>query len=281
MGTDESSPDQVIRDRRFWWQLQNIRGLKDFLLSEDAIIPEAEIANIRLGTLDGLSFSSKGRLPTDNERDEIDKRFVGLTKYLTPQLRRKRKIGKLRMYFRTLPFVFLFLTIAALMLDSSTRYLHEGEFMTPLGAFLDLVANMVWIIALGGLGACGYLGTRLMIEARRTPLVPSGEAGGSDAGNELKDIQEIDLTDVNLITTRIVVGILFSFMLGLPVYQYHGYLHKLIVAHAPTDNAELLQDMGLTLLPFILGFSTTLVLNIMERFVSAVGSLFGISSTTK
>lgn len=287
LGDFSKADSEAIKDKRFWQQLQNLRELKDFLLSEDVSIPDEELDNIHLGGLDGLSFSRKGRLPTDEERKDIDKRSIGLLKYLNLPLRRKRRLNRLRPYFRTLPILFLALAIASLILDSSVRYLHdESNNATQLGVFLDLASNMLWLIALGGLGTCGYLGTRLMIEGRRTATVTTTESSEDKKAEHavVPDNAEIDLTDVNLITTRIVVGILFSFILALPVYQYHSYLHKLISGAAEvssTNNSDILQNMGLTLLPFVLGFSTSLVLGIMERFVSAIGSLFGISSPTK
>jgi hypothetical protein len=280
------NPDpEAIRDRRFWQQLQNLHELKAFLISEDVSIPEAELDNIQLGGLDALFFSRNGRLPTEQERKELDKRSIGLVKYLNYPLRRRRRLNRLRPYFRTLPILFLTLAIASLILDSSARYLHdEANNATKLGTFLDLAANMLWLIALGGLGTCGYLGTRLMMESRRAGAIAPPESGQAENPEHLAipDSAEIDLTDVNLITTRIVVGILFSFILALPVYQYHSYLHKLIMGAEGVGSGsgtDILQDMGLTLLPFVLGFSTSLVLGIMERFVSAIGSLFGISSS--
>jgi hypothetical protein len=36
--------------------------------------------------------------------------------------------------------------------------------------------------------------------------------------------------------------------------------------------------MAMTLLPFVFGFSTTLVLGVMERFMAAIRAIFGIGT---
>ena len=176
----------------------------------------------------------------------------------------------------------------ALGLDHFSQYfVDEKHNYTWTGGTVDLLANMLWILALGGLGTCGYLGTSLMSESRRImarisslPNTALPNTAGMD-GSATPIVSEIDLTDANLITTRVVIGILFSFILCLPAYK--GNLHAIIMgatggASDDVSNPQnLAKDFALTLLPFILGFSTTLVLTVMERFVTAIGSLFGIT----
>jgi len=283
-----------VSDRRFWQQLQSLRELKSFLLSEGVVFQDADLDAIQLGELDSLAFSLLGRTPSTDEWRAIDKKMNALGKYLDYPLRRKRTFLRLRPYFRTFPLIFLSLAIIALFGDSWSRYLidEKGDF-TFLGTTLDFAANLTWILALGGLGTCGYLGTSLMAESRRaatsatgappaalsSPAISDNSAGTPPSVHLISStISEIDLTDANLIVTRIVVGLLFSFMLGYPVYQLSGQhpLQTLILGKGNDQN--LLKIVGQILLPFILGFSTTLVLGIMERFVTAAGSLFGITT---
>jgi hypothetical protein len=295
-----------VGDRRFWQQLENLRELKGFLFSEGVVFGEADLDAIQLGELDRLAFSPRGRIPSIDEWREIDNKMNTLGKYLDYPLRRKRTLLRLRPYFRTFPLIFLAVAIVALFADSCTRYftevIDEVVNFTFLGTILDFTANLAWILALGGLGTCGYLGTSLMAESRRvaTPLPspspttstspatsnsPAITASDHSAGSQssahpiTSTIAEIDLTDANLVVTRIVVGLLFSFMLGYPVYQLSGHpLHTLISPERSDENQNLIKIVGEILLPFILGFSTTLVLGIMERFVTAAGTLFGITT---
>jgi hypothetical protein len=276
----------LISDRRFWQQLRSARELKSFLFSQAVVLEDADLDAINLGDLDMLGFSRKGRMPTGEEWAQLDRKSNSLLQHLNFPLRRKRSLMGLSAYFRDLPLVFLGLAIGALMLDSTTRYLVDEKTHSPtgFGIELDFASNLLWILALGGLGTCGYLGTSLMTESRR--LAASGALdmkpaqgrpdtlpAGSPATPAAAPVTvEIDLADANLLTTRVIVGIVFSFTLSLPVYQTQESLHNLLI---PPPDVNLANMIGSILLPFILGFSTTLVMGIMERFITAAGQLFG------
>jgi hypothetical protein len=278
----------LISDRRFWQQLSSARDLKSFLFSQAVVLEEADLDAINLGDLDMLGFSRSGRMPTGEEWTQLDRKSNSLLQHLNFPLRRKRSLMGLSAYFRDLPLVFLALAIGALMLDSTTRYLvDEHHAATVLGTQLDFASNLLWILALGGLGTCGYLGTSLMTESRRLaaggildPKPPPGRTESQAASAPSTPAPapinvEIDLADANLLTTRVIVGIVFSFTLSLPVYQTQESLHNLII---PPPDVNLANLIGSILLPFILGFSTTLVMGIMERFITAAGQLFGFTS---
>jgi hypothetical protein len=114
---------ELVSDRRFWGQLQSLRELKSFLVSEGLVFKEDDLGAIQLGELDLLVFSPRGRMPTMNEWRQIDEKMNSLAKYLDYRLRRKRTLLRLRLYFRTLPLFFLFLAIFSLFADSYTRFL--------------------------------------------------------------------------------------------------------------------------------------------------------------
>ena len=52
------------------------------------------------------------------------------------------------------------------------------------------------------------------------------------------------------------------------------------VSHPPSDNTEI-KRAAMMLLPFVFGFSTTVVLTIINRLVDAVGVIFGRIPTAK
>ena len=96
-----------------------------------------------------------------------------------------------------------------------------------MGGLLDFLSNIFWILALGGLGACAYLGTSLIAEScrfsDRDASAPHGLVSQSSSPHVVTtNVAEIDLTDVNLLGTKIIVGILFAFTVGLPVYTTQG-----------------------------------------------------------
>jgi hypothetical protein len=270
----------LIGDRRFWQQLCSVREVKRFLFSQAVVLEDADLDAINLGDLDRLGFSRKGRAPNAEEWKLLDLKSNALLRHLDFRLRRKRSLLGLSAYFRELPLLFLGLAIMALMLDSYTRYMHTDNFAsTALGTQADFAANLLWILALGGLGTCGYLGTSLMADSQREVARDAQEQKQAQAQTRAEPGAtpsgiEIDLADASLLTTRVIVGIVFAFTLGLPIYQAQGSLHKLII---PPKELTL-ADIGCVLLPFILGFSTTLVLGIMERFITAAAQLFGFTT---
>jgi hypothetical protein len=181
------------------------------------------------------------------------------------------------------------------MIDQSVTYWHsffwtaDETAYTPFGSLVDFSCNVLWLICLGALGSCGYLGTTLISESRRLANA-SAPASGQQGAQGVKATSppttslavELDLTDAHLVATRVVLGMLFSFLIGAPLYT--GSLTSVEGALSnrsgspPADVKQIFTSLGLTLLPFVLGFSTTLVLGIMERFVSAVATLFGIQT---
>jgi hypothetical protein len=64
---------------------------------------------------------------------------------------------------------------------------------------------LVWTIAQGGLGSCAYLGTRVAIK----------KAQGATESDLIRD--SADITDINVLKIRIILGALFAFIIGLPV----------------------------------------------------------------
>ncbi len=168
-------------------------------------------------------------------------------------------------------------------IDSKNALLRMNSSSLQL---VSSIANIFWILALGGLGSCAFLGTTLISENARLNTT-SVLTTQSPSGGQISS--EFDLTDRNLILTRIVIGILFAFLLGLSLSS--GSL-KFIVGQVVEGNAfsqsasantlksaqEYAAILGLTLLPFVVGFSTTLILGIMDRFVSSIRTIFGFTS---
>jgi hypothetical protein len=82
-----------------------------------------------------------------------------------------------------------------------------------------------------------------------------------------------DLLNSRLIYLRIALGALFSLVLTLP-YGYSSFLDlsKLIENENHTVSGK---DALLLIIPFLLGFSTSLVIMILNRLLEATQSFFG------
>ena len=127
----------------------------------------------------------------------------------------------------------------------------------PLGL---RVGYLLWTLALGAMGAAAFL-------AINSLALQSGTA--------------VDIGDRGLIRIRTVVGAVFGFVLALPVsfHAFNSFIKTLLSVEIPPDNVALnLPNITQVLLPFFLGFSTSLVLRVLDRFVSAIEALFGVRS---
>jgi hypothetical protein len=90
--------------------------------------------------------------------------------------------------------------------------------------------------------------------------------------------QTIDVTDKNILGVRVVLGALFALLIALPIGGKSVLVvYQAFLAEHPVPTIE---DWIIALLPFMLGFSTTLVLAIFNRIVAGISALFGISSAT-
>ena len=244
--------------------------LKQFLFEEKVrFIPE-QLDSIDLGPLNGLRFSWSGRQPDSTEWKLLDEKLSGLASYLDEDLRRKIRVRELGIYFGRIPLFFLFAAVFTTLLYPLSGYLFDrGTFSFSLWY---LVVVIGWTISQGGLGACAFLLTQVAI--RKT------EIAGADSSSQSGLIESaLDVTDRNLLRIRILLGSLFSFLIGLPVaYRAVNVVYNSLFEEKFDLSAS---DLSLILVPFLLGFSTNLVLAILNRCVVSVQTFFGISTTSR
>lgn len=130
--------------------------------------------------------------------------------------------------------------------------LHMGS----LGANV-LPFYLVWLMSLGAIGAIAFI--------------------GMNALSVQEDIT-FDLTNRRLIIMRIALGALFGLVLSLPFGfpQFLDFCHAIGATDNPgSDRPAVTVQAMMLVLPFILGFSTSLVILILTRFVDAVQGFFG------
>lgn len=129
------------------------------------------------------------------------------------------------------------------------------------------------------MGACAFLGTSAILRS----FQDIAAAGGSDVS---KSRESIDITDRNFLAIRVVLGTLFALLLGVPFSGRALYELNLALSSIPSDATgtnQLHSDYTFLLfivLPFIVGFSTSLVLTILTRSVAAIETFFGLSART-
>lgn len=117
---------------------------------------------------------------------------------------------------------------------------------------------LLWLMSLGAIGAFAFIGMNAL---------------------SLQEDVTFDLTNSRLIILRITLGSLFGLVLTLP-FGFDGFLVFCRSINAGTgvgavEKPDFTVQAILLLLPFVLGFSTSLVILILNRAVDAVQGFFG------
>jgi hypothetical protein len=123
---------EAIANERFIRQLDELRALKEFLFEEKVQFKEEDLDSIDLEELNNLSYSASGRIPSAGEWRTLDEKLTKLVSYLSDDLRRKIRIRELRLFFRTLPIIFLVFSVFSSMTYLIIRYFpirpHRGAY---------------------------------------------------------------------------------------------------------------------------------------------------------
>ncbi|MGC2075153.1 MAG: hypothetical protein WA728_03785 [Xanthobacteraceae bacterium] len=254
---------EAIANERFIRQLNELRGLKEFLFEEKAQFKEEDLDSIDLEELNNLSYSTSGRVPTADEWRTLDEKLTKLTSYLSDDLRRKIRLRELSLFFKILPIFFLAFSVVSTIAYLILPYfdLAEGSL---LRIFLWLIIVSVWAISQGGLGACAFLGTSVITKTSTT--------------SESTARENVDLTDRNFLIIRVILGTLFAVLLGLP-FSPLG-LNVFIPLYWNHEVFPSQSNLVFSLIPFLAGFSTNPVLVILGKFVVAIEADFGLSGRT-
>lgn len=248
-----------ISDRLFVRQLGYARSLVTFLIRRQALPEKPPDVLANLAALGSIRYSPRGRAPSEEEWRKLYAISRGLASELPLEIATAFSIWRLRTFFGLFPFIFLIMGIAAL----------EATYLMSLAAgsagwyyFIGLAAVLSWTCALGGLGTSAFFGTSLLAQL------------ASAAGNDQARLKEI--TDDTYLQTRLMIGILFAFVLGLPFGHLSLFTASTSLFNDVSWNSELFTKMLYILAPFLLGFSTALVLSILERLIEGIKTTLGV-----
>jgi hypothetical protein len=253
-----------ISDRRFAAQLEAIQKLKQFLFSEKVLLQGDILESIDLGPLNNLKYAPNGRLPTEGEWKALDQKLASLTPLLTPALRWKFRIRELKFFFITVPIFFLGMTIIATFSLALLMTFGDRESFSFVTFYV--IVFLIWTLSQGALGACAFLCVSATVYALKD----------KSASSPL--YHTLDVTDENILSVRVILGSLFALLIALPI----GGRSIVIVYQAflETHPIPTIEDWIIVLVPFMFGFSTTLVLAIFNRIIVGISALFGISEMT-
>ncbi|SHN73495.1 hypothetical protein SAMN05444170_2493 [Bradyrhizobium erythrophlei] len=124
--------------------------------------------------------------------------------------------------------------------------------------YVLFLVYLVWIASLGAIGASASIGMNAL---------------------SIQDDITFDLTNIRLMSLRIALGALFGVVLTLP-FGYPQFLEFLKAVWKPTvfydpNLSVVTKQSVILLLPFILGFSTSLVMLILSQLVEAAQVFLG------
>lgn len=255
-----------ISDRRFVDQLKEVHKCKQFLFEEKVKFDPNVLEAIDLGALNNLHFRVYGRAPTLDEWKQLDQKLLALTSLLTDDLRSRIRIRELGIFFGPIPIVFLCVAIVAIFCFSLLPKVIPDPSLVSYSVWFWLSA-IVWTLAQGGLGACAFLGTRIAVK----------RAEGANISQTLEEAG--DITDRNVLKIRILLGCLFGFLLGLPFStQSLNQMSDLVTSDGTGPKFDPANFLYIVL-PFMIGFSTNLVLAILDRLIVSIRTFFGIGAS--
>jgi hypothetical protein len=234
-------------------QLGRLRSLRNFVVREKVMQKGEPLPDVAMGSLNSIIFADeKGRPPLDGEWDDVNKKLQDLYGLLSDSDRRKFHFTLAAPMLKFTPTVLFFLSILFLIIPILVPMLRAEAQAPPLltfGCFLG------WIATLGALGSIAFI----LVNALGIQVDPT-----------------VDVTNKDSTMFRVLLGALFSLVLTLP-FGYRSFVnfYKLISDEKATFQV---QEASLLLAPFLFGFSTSLVLTVLNRLVEGVQTLFGVGS---
>jgi hypothetical protein len=255
-------PDNIINDDEFMTDLHRLRQLRSFLNNEAVVLGLSPSDSETLGYLFTLKAGFRGRPPTSQEWTSLDNFNQLFFQTLTEAQRRRFLLGGIPHAFARLPIIFVAISLAALLVSVMLPFIFQllswdhGTVFTMTS--LTLVScYLMWLISMGGMGSISFIGM-----------------------NALSVQQDVtfDLLNPRLINLRVALGALFALVLTLP-FGYVGYAKFINVLTGqeatPIPSPLDASDSLMLVLPFLLGFSTSLVIMILNRMLEAAQSFFG------
>ena len=248
-----------ISDPFFMQDLAKLRELRSFLIREAVKLNSPDKGCLSFGELNLLRYKNNGRAPNENEWAQVEFHTQSLFSLLTDPLRRRFILGGIPWWASGLPLVFAAIALISLLLVFVILYVFYVDIAPGV---LILPFYLIWLMSLGAMGAIAFVGMNFL---------------------SVQEDVTFDLTNTRLMVLRISLGALFGLVLTLPFgFQDFVAFRDSIAAiggfsHEPGDTSTsgVTKQALMLLLPFILGFSTSLVILVLNRFVEAVQGFFG------
>jgi hypothetical protein len=229
-------------------QFETLTSLKTLLLTQGVRILEEDAPLLSFGRLNHLRRDEKGRLPTIDEWEQLDKHSQRLFGYLDAELRKRFELSQTANLIAGLSALFIVVALLSLV---GAIFAVERNVVLLLGCYC------FWTACLGANGAIAFLSMNAL---------------------SIQTDVTFDLTNNSLLAVRIALGALLGVVLSIP-FGFYGFI-TFCESIARGIAAPSAANFGLggalpLLLPFILGFSTSLVILVLNRFVESITVFFG------
>jgi hypothetical protein len=261
-GAPASVPRNIINDDEFMTGLYRLRQLRSFLNNEAVVLGLSPADSETLGYLFTLKSGFRGRPPTGGEWTALDNFNQLFFQTLTEAQRRRFLLGGIPHAFARLPIIFVAISLVALLVSVVLPFVFQSlswdvDTTFTLTSLTLVSCYLLWLISMGGMGSISFIGI-----------------------NALSVQQDVtfDLLNPRLINLRVALGALFALVFTLP-FGYVGYANFINVLTGqratPIPSPLDTSDSLMLVLPFLLGFSTSLVIMILNRMLEAAQSFFG------
>jgi hypothetical protein len=247
--TSATSQDpDTICDEQFIRELKQLKALRSFLIEQAVLLRPTESGVISFGALNSLRYDRNGRRPDPEEWARLEDLTQELFRHLTDPLRRRFLYEQIPWWMTQLAII---LGVVAIVSLSIATLIWGVAFARIIPLYI------IWIASLGAIGSIAFVGMNAL---------------------SVQDDATFDLTNTKLLVLRIALGALFAVVITLP-FGFHSFIQfidsLLNGGDKDSSSSSLPTDSVMLLLPFVLGFSTSLVIMILNRFVGAIQSFFG------
>lgn len=256
-------PDQILNDRKFVNRCERLTRIRMLLLLKGIVPP-----NLRdWPDLEAAKYRRTGRPALASEWRALQSAEEHIATLETPELRLHLRTATARRTVRSWSIVSLIVGMAAFAVVLLVFALFEGGCISAgscdaaktslpaIGRVLNTLCYMLFALALGAMGSAASIALNSL---------------------SAKSDDKFDLTDKDLVIMRIVAGSLFGLTLSIPWSA--PIFAQLTRELALSNTFTLLEDPKKTIfmiLPFMIGFSTALVLLVINRVVSGFEAVFG------
>jgi hypothetical protein len=261
-----SSSEDAINDQDFICSVNRLKELRAFLNQEAIPVTPDNSDHLPVADLYRLRYSDTGRAPKQNEWASVEFHLQKLFGLLSAPLRKRFLVGEIPLWLSWLPIALAFAAIVALILAAT--------FPNGLGGTRLFPYYLFWVASLGALGAIAFIGMNAL---------------------SVQHDLTFDICNRRLMVLRITLGALFGLIFTLP-FGFPWFVQFIEAANWADLNAgdrkaglAALQELQnipkegalLLLLPFVLGFSTSLVITILNKLIDAVQAFFGRTEGTE